>query len=359
MRYFQDVILLLLYCLFSIQYTEIDLYVVLGFLLTLILSCTSFYLPYGTRTISLALCILYLGASWFIPVFLFYLPVIAYILLKNHDTIPALCGIILYVYRINGIPWENPSIFPLLFGLFGFLLSSLLQKYTEHFEQLDFEFRRTQDDSRERNLLLSEKNKSLQEKQDYEIYTATLKERNRIAREIHDNVGHVLSRSILLLGAVKTVNKENSLNPLLDNLEQSLNQAMDSIRSSVHDLHDESVNLKEAVQGMMKDFTFCPARLQYDMTPEVPKEVKYCFISITKEALSNIIKHSNASQVQITMREHPAIYQLCIEDNGNRFSGGHSSGIGLVNMKDRVRALNGIFQVTANPGFRIFITIPK
>ena len=47
------------------------------------------------------------------------------------------------------------------------------------------------DDSTEKNLLLEEKNHMLVEKQNYEIYTATLKERNRIAREIHDNVGHL------------------------------------------------------------------------------------------------------------------------------------------------------------------------
>ena len=61
------------------------------------------------------------------------------------------------------------------------------------------------DDSTEKNLLLEEKNHMLVEKQNYEIYTATLKERNRIAREIHDNVGHLLSRSILITGAAKAV----------------------------------------------------------------------------------------------------------------------------------------------------------
>ena len=45
--------------------------------------------------------------------------------------------------------------------------------------------------------MLTQKNKDLLEKQDYEIHVATLKERNRIAREIHDNVGHMLSRSLL------------------------------------------------------------------------------------------------------------------------------------------------------------------
>ena len=58
---------------------------------------------------------------------------------------------------------------------------------------------------------LQKKNKALQEKQNYEIYAATLRERNRIAREIHDNVGHLLSRTILLTGAAKTLNRDKNM----------------------------------------------------------------------------------------------------------------------------------------------------
>ena len=50
----------------------------------------------------------------------------------------------------------------------------------------------------------------MQRNQDYEIYLATLKERNRIAREIHDNVGHMLTRSILQLGALSVINKDET-----------------------------------------------------------------------------------------------------------------------------------------------------
>ena len=189
---------------------------------------------------------------------------------------------------------------------------------------------------------------------------ATLKERNRIAREIHDNVGHVLSRSILMLGAARTMNKEAGLAALLENLEDSLNFAMNSIRSSVHDLHDEAVNLREAEEGLVRDFTFCQAELTYDMTQEIPREVKYCFISITKEALANIMKHSNATRVQLILREHPALYQMCVEDNGTGvvYDPGNA-GIGILNMKDRVKALGGTLQISTRKGFRIFITIPK
>ncbi|MFR7396407.1 MAG: histidine kinase [Blautia wexlerae] len=67
----------------------------------------------------------------------------------------------------------------------------------------------------------------------------------------HDNVGHVLSRSILLTAAVRAVNNDPKTAPLMDSLEDSLNAAMNSIRSSVHDLHDESVNLEHAVDSLI------------------------------------------------------------------------------------------------------------
>ena len=57
--------------------------------------------------------------------------------------------------------------------------------------------------------------------------------------------------------------------------------------------------------------------------------MKYCFISITKEAFANIMKHSNATKVQLILREHPGLYQLCIEDNGTDVFDPGKSGIGI------------------------------
>ena len=72
----------------------------------------------------------------------------------------------------------------------------------------------------------------------------------------------------------------------------------------------------------------------------VPRTIKYAFLSITKEALSNIIKHSNATAVSILMREHPALWQLVIQDNGTLQSPSATEGIGLENMKERIRKLH-------------------
>ena len=145
----------------------------------------------------------------------------------------------------------------------GILLSLVLKLKEEAYEELEQEYRKTRDDSKERNLLLHEKNRSLIEKQDYEIYTATLQERNRIAREIHDNVGHLLSRCILIVGAMKIVNEDEKLSSSIEQLEESLNTAMTSVRESVHDLHDDSVNLREVTEELVGEFTFCPVDLSY------------------------------------------------------------------------------------------------
>ena len=361
MHYFQDTGLLLLYCMASILYFPADLLFVLAFLCALIVCCACYFLESPRIHLGFGIC--FLSASLLFPPFFCFFPALFYLFLAERRWLMLSCACLLFLYHMTHS--VDSLMLPLWMGIFGFLLAALLQSHTGQYQRLDMLFRQSQDDSRENHLLLTEKNKALLEKQDYEIYTATLRERNRIAREIHDSVGHVLSRSILLLGAARAVNRQTELCPVLDNLDVSLNSAMDSIRSSVHDLHDESVNLEETVRSLTDGFTFCLVLLRYDMGRKVPREVKYCLISILKEALSNVMRHSNASQVCVTMQEHPALYQLCVEDNGTGAAPGDCSkesgrsGIGLTNIQDRVRSLDGTLQISAETGFRIFITIPK
>ena len=137
------------------------------------------------------------------------------------------------------------------------------------------------DDSEERNMLLAEKNKHLIEKQDSEVYVATLKERNRIAREIHDNVGHMITRSILQMGALMTINKEEPLHGQLESVKTNLDVAMNNIRESVHDLHDESVDLKLSVVEIIKSIKDrYVIDFDYDMSDLVSRNIKYSFIAI-------------------------------------------------------------------------------
>jgi len=200
----------------------------------------------------------------------------------------------------------------------------------------------------------------LMENQDASVHVATLQERNRIAREIHDNVGHMLSRTILQMGALQTIHPEEPLHGQLESISETLNEAMNNIRESVHDLHDESLDLNLSIHEAAKDLEAdYRIKIDYDMSDSVERAVKYCFIAIVKEALANVVKHSNGNQVNILLREHPGFYQLLIEDNGKVEKRTDFEGIGLSNMRERVEALGGNLLIETKQGFKILITVPK
>lgn len=373
MKRFIDRAVLLTYSLGTLLLSETSPEILVAFLCAVIVSSLGYFLK--QRSCRLILCLLYLACSLFHMEFILFSPVIFYGFLEEKAHIfSALAGAACLRYFFSDHDWRLTC-----FLIFGGFLAFILQYRTAEYLAHDTAFRKSRDDSTELNLLLKQKNQILLEKQDYEIYTATLKERNRIAREIHDNVGHLLSRSILMTGAARTLNRDPALSSFLEQLEDTLNIAMTSVRESIHDLHDDSIDLRRVFSELTEGFTFCPIQLNYDMGPEIPRAVKYSFIAIAKEALTNITKHSDATKVLLSLHEHPGIYQLIIEDNGapspgicsgtqsdpplnplsdplEYFSG---SGMGLANMRDRVAALHGAIQVQAQNGFRIFITVPK
>lgn len=347
-----DQAILFLFCLTTLLLVKADTSFITAMLAAIIISSANNI--YSSKKCNMMTMLIYIVLSLLYPDMLLFLPLTIYntIIFKNYRVLAAVT--IVFLGKI--IPLSFPLFLLLTLGL---CLAFLLVYRTTHYVSLEERYKKTRDDSTELNLLLKQKNQGLLDKQDYEIYTATLRERNRIAREIHDNVGHMLSRSILMIGAMKAIHTDSSLKEPLTQLDETLNAAMTSIRNSVHDLHNDSVNLKETMEGLIATFSFCDIQMDYDMSFDIPRNIKYSFISITREALNNIIKHSNASHVHIVVREHPGLYQLIIEDNGQSAAPSTDGGLGLLNMKDRIEALDGTIQIKTTKGFCIFITIPK
>ena len=79
---------------------------------------------------------------------------------------------------------------------------------------------------------------------------------------------------------------------------------------------------------LTENYKFCEIILEYNVEEIYNSQIKYAIIAIVKEALSNIIKHSNATKVDVSMIEHPAFYQLIIYDNGSKLCIGDTDGIG-------------------------------
>lgn len=344
-----------------------DIAAVVAFLLACIYMCVN--LVWTSLRLQVLVTLAYAGLGIFLPEMWMFLPVALYnvrcFYTAGYTFLYAVFGGSLTVYGCV-VCIHTYGAVAAVFVMAGAVLAVVTQIRTTELERLESEYKKSRDDSKELTLMLEQKNRNLLEKQDTEVYLATLKERNRIAREIHDNVGHMLSRSILMVGALKAVNQNKQLNLPLEQLDQTLNEAMTNVRESVHDLHDESVNLKEVLESLTEEFTFCPVKLEYDMGYDLPKEIKYSFIAIVKEALNNVMRHSNATKVHVLVREHPWLYQLIIEDNGSDSGRSawdvkeiESGGIGIQNMRERVRMLGGTMQVKQKEGFRIFITVPK
>lgn len=289
-----------------------------------------------------------------IPELVVFLPLFCFYLSRRPVCYTAPIGILAIILATTKFSVETLLLICVL------CLCSMLYGYlTTELATLHQQMKHLTDTSETNELLAKERIRMIRKEQDNRIYTATLKERNRIAREIHDNVGHMLTRSILQVGAIQTINKEPILTNPLSDLRTTLDTAMNSIRSSVHDLHDESIDTKAAIQDMLNDITGFHTSFEYDMSNIVPKDIKYCLISIAKEAITNAVKHSNGDQLSILIREHPGFYQLTIHDNGTDIHLTDTPGIGLTNIRERVQSLSGTLQITTNSGFRLFVSIPK
>lgn len=353
-------------CLCMLVFSEIsDITVIVALV---ILSATLLGLYFDDKKIGCILAGLLVVVSYFQSDFIFGFPVFIYEITelvwqviekrdKKDSVISVITGMLwlgLFVNKAIGF-----NLFYVLSIIVMSVISVMLNVYVHQNISIKQKLIVMRDDSTELNNALREKYKFLQEKQDSEVHVATLKERNRIAREIHDNVGHMLSRSILQVGAASAVNKDEVMSQMLCQIKETLDTAMNNIRNSVHDLRDESIDLNQAVLDIIDKMKEYKVNYEYDIINDVPKELKYCIISIIKEATSNIVKHSDADIVNITIREHPAFYQLLILDNGKCVRDGDGTGMGVDNMKERVESFNGKINISNENGYRIFINIPK
>ena len=245
-------------------------------------------------------------------------------------------------------------VFRILVGLVALVLSYLFSRVAE----LDVINKEILDDNASQKIILTMKNQKLLERQNDQIHMTRLQERNRIARDIHDTIGHSLSRALLQTGALKAINQNEGLNPAIDALKETLTNSMNSIRNSIHDLKDDSIDLKSSMAKILEESGY-KTSFGYDVENELPNNVKNCFLIVLKESITNTRKHSDATRITVKVVEHPAIYQLLVADNGTIEPAQAGHGIGLQNINERINELDGYCRMNFNGGFRTFITIPK
>lgn len=198
---------------------------------------------------------------------------------------------------------------------------------------------------------------------------ATLQERNRIAREIHDALGHALTAQSIQLenallflpaGAEKTES-------FLREAKQLGSRALQEVRRSIATLRANPLqgkSLERAIAQAASEFqqtTGISPSCTVQVLRPLPTEISTALYRIVQESLTNIAKHSAATQVSILLQESQNRIHLQIDDNGRGFDPQeNTTGFGLQGMRERTAALGGQFLLTSQPaqGCRITVSIP-
>lgn len=348
-RYFDKIILFLLCSILYMPINNTQFNVVYLLIALIVASITGYfdqrYLRYLTVFAYFVFTCFFSEACYFIPLILYD---------SIYETEFYWLTLFLIPYFIH---YPSMQSYHLIVSFCFILCALYLRKKTDNISEIQHSNKKIKDDSVELQLLQEQKNKELLERQDYEIQLAKAEERNRIAREIHDSVGHNLSSSLLQIGAMIAINTDEEMKQPLQNMRNTLEDGMDSIRNSVHDLHNDTLLLRTEMEKLIAQFQFCAIHLQYSCKGFMDIKLKYCFINILKEALNNVIKHSNATLVEVSFIENPGFYQFTIHDNGNTFI--DRDGLGMKSIYERVYSFDGICSITKTHGFKIFINIPK
>lgn len=351
-----DRLLLLLFCsilLLSSRYGEFaSVYI----LVAVTVSAIDYTLE--SERISLFFLILAVVGSFFLPDAIVFLPLVAYGSFEGRYRWFPLLSAVPFIVHLASNPIETVAV-PTLF-----LLSAYLSVSTSTAEKRIRDNNSLRDLNTEKQRELENANRALLLSKDFEIHSATLEERNRIARELHDSIGHVLTSALLQTGAMIATCSDESMKAPLSDLKESLSDGMNQVRSSIHDLYEESEDLYSSVQAILRTFSFCPVKLLYNLDSVPDRMIRNAFIAVIKESLSNIARHSDATEAIVSLREHPAIYQLSVRDNGNVAGESvgdleKSRGMGLLGIEKRVEQLNGNVVFRKQGGFEVFLSVPK
>ena len=198
---------------------------------------------------------------------------------------------------------------------------------------------------------------------------ATLQERNRIAREIHDSVGHYLTAQSIQLENTALFLAEDPAKASghLTKARQLGKEALANIRSSVATLRKNSRqerSLLEMLEQLIAEFksnTDIEIGWEINLVSALTPEVSTALYRIVQEALTNITRHSQATQVKLNLKEAAGKVLLSIKDNGCGFNpNDNTTGFGLQGMQERTAALQGSLRIMSEfgEGCQILIEIP-
>jgi len=184
-------------------------------------------------------------------------------------------------------------------------------------------------------------------------------ERRRLARELHDETGQALTSILLGLKSLEDLDDVAALGQGVAALRERVVATLQDVRRLAVELRPAALDdfgLEAALERLTAGFAEqtglkveLESRLQDDRLPE---EVETVLYRIVQEALTNIVKHAQASRVSIVITQKPGAVGAVIEDDGRGFDPDQSvdGGIGLIGMRERVALLDGSMTIETAPG---------
>ena len=196
-------------------------------------------------------------------------------------------------------------------------------------------------------------------------------ERRTIARELHDEIGQALTAvkvelSVAGRKAALTERGEEALQEARRLADMALQQVRD-LSQLLHPAMLDDLGLPDALAWYVNSFSLRTG-IQTDFSGEqaderLASETETCFYRIVQEALTNVARHSKATQCGVRLQRLPGSVRLVVEDNGRGFSAGgregagQRRGLGLLGIEERVAGLRGSLTLDTAPGRGTRLTV--
>ena len=193
-----------------------------------------------------------------------------------------------------------------------------------------------------------------------ELLSAQETERRRISRELHDEVGQVLSAIAFGLGsarsALKGDNREEvlrQLQVLLEMIERNIG-VVRNIALLLRPTMLDDLGLVPALKWLAREVSRSSSA-DVDFVPdafldELPEEHRTCIFRVVQEAVRNAARHSGAQLIRIYLRQEASAIRASVQDDGRGFDPAQERGLGMIGMQERVVQLGGRLQVDSEPG---------
>ncbi len=186
---------------------------------------------------------------------------------------------------------------------------------------------------------------------------AEITERNRIARDLHDHVGHDLTGANLALEAYEHLEGDEA-KEMLQEVKLRISRSTAMLRDTVHDMTPVTRMGADVLEYIVQGFTHSETSFQKSGNMDlVPVHYWSLLEPCLKEALTNVARHSDATKVDVQLDVTNKIVRLSVQDNG-KSANDLSEGSGIRNLKQRARANGGSLSVNSKSGYLVVCVLP-